>query len=161
MNAATRVPLVLQQFFTQRLVNQKQASSHTIASYRDTFQLLLKFVQQQRGRQPSQLTWEDLDASLICAFLDHCEKSRHNGPRTRNLRLTTIRSFFRFASYQEPAQAARMQQILAIPNKRQPRRLIGFLTRPEVAALLGAPDQRTWGGRRDHAFLLLSSERST
>ena len=156
MNAAPRVPFVLQQFFTQWLVNQKQVSSHTIASYRDTFQLLLKFIRQQRGRQPSQLTWEDLDAALICAFLNHCEKSRHNGPRTRNLRLTAIRSFFRFASYQEPAQAARMQQILAIPNKRQPRRLIGFLTRPEVAALLGAPDQRTWSGRRDHAFLLLS-----
>ena len=156
MNTATRVPFLLQQFFTQRLVNQKQVSSHTIASYRDTFQLLLRFVQQQRSQQPSQLTWEDIDASLICAFLDHCEKCRQNGPRTRNLRLTAIRSFFQFAAYQEPAQAARIQQILAIPNKRQPRRLIGFLTHPEVEALLRAPDQRTWSGRRDHAFLLLT-----
>jgi site-specific recombinase XerD len=156
MNTATRVPFLLQQFFAQRLVNQKQVSSHTIASYRDTFRLLLKFVQQQRGRQPSQLTWEDIDASLIGAFLDHCEKCRQNGPRTRNLRLTAIRSFFRFASYQEPAQAERIQQILAIPNKRQSRRLIGFLTHPEVEALLRAPDQRTWSGRRDHAFLLLT-----
>ncbi len=156
MNTATRVPFLLQEFFTQRLVNQKQVSSHTIASYRDTFQLLLKFVQQQRGRQPSQLTWEDIDASLIGAFLDHCEKCRQNGPRTRNLRLTAIRSFFRFAAYQEPAQAARIQQILAIPNKRQSRRLVGFLTHPEVEALLRAPDQRTWSGRRDHAFLLLT-----
>jgi len=102
MNTATRVPFLLQQFFTQRLVNQKQVSSHTIASYRDTFQLLLRFVQQQRGRQPSQLTWEDIDASLICAFLDHCEKCRQNGPRTRNLRLTAIRSFFQFADYYRP-----------------------------------------------------------
>jgi integrase/recombinase XerD len=156
MKVFSRVPFVLQQFFTHWLVNQKQVSSHTIASYRDTFRLLLKFAQQQRGRPPSQLTWDDFNAALICAFLEHCEKSRHNGPRTRNLRLTAIRSFFRFASYQEPAQAASMQQILAIPNKRQPRRLIGFLTRPEVEALLRAPDQRTWGGRRDHAFLLLS-----
>ena len=124
---------ILQSFFTDRLHRQRQASSHTIASYRDTFQLLLKFVQQQRGRQPSQLTWEDLDASLICAFLDHCEKSRHNSPRTRNLRLTAIRSFFRFASYQEPGQAARMQQILAIPNI------------PEDATVLTAP--------REHAHI--------
>lgn len=156
MNTATRVPFLLQQFFTQRLVNQRQVSSHTIASYRDTFKLLLKFVQRQRGRQPSQLTWEDIDASLVGAFLDYCEKCRQNGPRTRNLRLTAIRSFFRFAAYQEPAEAARIQQVLAIPNKRQSRRLIGFLTRPEVEALLRAPDQRTWSGRRDYAFLLLT-----
>ena len=115
MNAATRVPFVLQQFFTQRLVNQKQASSHTIASYRDTFQLLLKFVQQQRGRQPSQLTWEDLDASLICAFLDHCEKSRHNSPRTRNLRLTAIRSFFRVVALCEPSCLGIATRVMAIP----------------------------------------------
>jgi hypothetical protein len=94
MNTAGRLPFVLQQFFTKRLVNQQQVSSHTIASYRDTFQLLLRFVHQERGRQPSQLTWEDIDASLICAFLDHCEKCRQNGARTRNLRLTAIRSFF-------------------------------------------------------------------
>jgi site-specific recombinase XerD len=156
MNTAGRVPFLLQQFFTKRLVNQQQVSSHTIASYRDTFQLLLRFVHQERGRQPSQLTWEDIDASLICAFLDYCEKCRQNAARTRNLRLTALRSFFRFASYQEPAQAARLQQILAIPNKRQPRRLIGFLTHPEVEALLLAPDQQTWSGRRDHAFLLLT-----
>ena len=156
MNTAPRVPSLLQQFFTQRLVNQKQVSSHTIASYRDTFTLLLRFLQQQKGRQPSQLTWEDIDASLICAFLDHCEKNRQNSPRTRNLRLTAIRSFVRFAAYQEPGQAGLIQQILAIPNKRQSRRLIGFLTHPEVEAILRAPDPRSWSGRRDHAFLLLT-----
>jgi len=156
MNTITRVPFLLQRFFTERLMNQKRVSPHTISSYRDTFQLLLKFVQQQKGRTPSQLTWEDIDAPLISAFLDHCEKDRHNSARTRNLRLTAIRSFFHFVSYQEPAEAARIQQILAIPNKRQPRKLIGFLTCPEVEALLAAPDQRTWGGRRDHAFLLLT-----
>lgn len=114
------------------------------------------FLVSDLGRVPSQLTWEDFDAPLIGAFLDHCEKERHNVVRTRNLRLAAIRSFFRYVSFQEPAEAARIQQILLIPNKRQPRRLIGFLTYPEVEALLAAPDQRSWSGRRDHTFLLLT-----
>jgi integrase/recombinase XerD len=156
MNTTSRVPFLLQRFFTERLMNQQHVSPHTIACYRDTFRLLFEFVQQKKQRAPSQLMWEDLDAPLISAFLDHCEKDRHNTARTRNLRLTAIRSFFRYASYQEPAEAAKIQQMLAIPNKRQPRRLIGFLTHPEVEALLAAPDQRTWSGRRDHAFLLLT-----
>jgi integrase len=102
------------------------------------------------------LIWSDLDAALICAFLDYCEKERHNTPRTRNLRLTAIRSFFRYASFLEPAESLRIQQILATPNKRQSRRLIGFLTHTEVEHLLAAPDQTTWSGRRDHTFLLLA-----
>ena len=156
MNTACRVSFLLQQFFTQRLMNQRNVSSHTIACYRDTFRLLLEFIHRQKHRVPSQLTWEDFDAPLIGAFLDHCERDRHNVARTRNLRLTAIRSFFRYVSFQEPAEASRIQQILIIPNKRQPRRLIGFLTYPEVEALLAAPNQRTWSGRRDHTFLLLA-----
>jgi site-specific recombinase XerD len=158
MNTACRASFcfLLQRFFTERLMSQRNVSSHTIACYRDTFRLLLEFIYRQKHRAPSQLAWEDFDAPLIGAFLDHCERDRHNVARTRNLRLTAIRSFFRYVSFQEPAQAARIQQILAIPNKRQPRRLIGFLNRPEVEALLAAPDQSTWSGRRDHAFLLLA-----
>ena len=156
MNPISPVSLLIQRFFTERLINQQQVSPNTVASYRDTFQLLFEFIQRQKRRAPYQLTWADLDAPLICRFLDYCEKNRHNAPRTRNLRLTAIRSFFHYASFLEPAEAVRIQQILAIPNKRQSRKLIGFMTRPEVEALLAAPDQQTWIGRRDHALLMLT-----
>lgn len=156
MNTTSRVSFLLQRFFTERLLSQRNASPHTIACYRDTFRLLLEFIQRQKHRRPTELTWENINAPLISAFLDYCERDRHNTVRTRNLRLTAIRSFFRYVSFEEPMEADRIQQILAIPNKRQSRRLIGFLTRPEAEALLAAPDQRTWSGRRDHTFLLLT-----
>jgi len=156
MTICGRVPFLLQKFFTERLMNQKHVSPHTVACYRDTFRLLFGFVQREKHRAPSRLTWSDLDAPLICAFLDHCEKERHNSARTRNLRLTAIRSFFRYASFLEPGESLRIQQILGIPNKRQSRRLVGFLTHAEVEHILAVPDQATWSGRRDHAFLLLT-----
>ena len=156
MKPPANFPVLLESFFTQRLINQRQASPHTIASYRDTFRLLLQFAQQGLHREPSQLSLEDLDAPLIGAFLDHLEKDRSNVSRTRNLRLTAIRSFFRYAAYQQPTHSAQIQRVLAIPNKRQARPLVGFLTRPEIQALLAAPNQHTWGGRRDHAFLLMA-----
>jgi len=156
MKPQANFPVLLESFFTQRLINQRQASPHTIASYRDTFRLLLQFAQQRLHREPSQLRLEDLDALLIGAFLDHLEKGRSNVSRTRNLRLTAIRSFFRYAAYQQPTHSAQIQRVLAIPNKRQARPLVGFLTRPEIEALLAAPNQHTWGGRRDHAFLLMA-----
>jgi site-specific recombinase XerD len=98
----------------------------------------------------------DLDAPLICEFLDHLEESRGVGARTRNLRLTAIRSFFRYGAYEDPANSGKIQQVLAIPSKLYDRRLVGFLTRPEIDALLGAPNSQTWIGRRDHAFLLMA-----
>ena len=156
MKPQANFPVLLESFFTQRLINQRQASPHTLASYRDTFRLLLQFAQQRLHREPSQLRVEDLDAPLIGAFLDHLEKGRSNVSRTRNLRLTAIRSFFRYAAYQQPTHSAQIQRVLAIPNKRQARPLVGFLTRPEIEALLAAPNQHTWGGRRDHAFLLMA-----
>jgi site-specific recombinase XerD len=156
MKPRANFPVLLESFFTQRLINQRQASPHTIASYRDTFRLLLQFAQQHLRREPSQLRLEDLDAPLIGAFLDHLENGRRNVSRTRNLRLTAIRSFFRYAAYQQPTHSAQIQRVLAIPNKRQARPLVGFLTRPEIDALLVAPNQDTWGGRRDHAFLLMA-----
>jgi site-specific recombinase XerD len=146
----------LERFFTQRLMQQRQVSPHTIGSYRDTFRLLLTFAQQQLHAQPARLAFDQLDAPLIVAFLDHLEKHRGLSVRSRNLRLTAIHSFFRYAAFEAPAHAAQIQRVLAIPNKRYTRTLPRFLTRPEVEALLAAPDQRTWFGRRDHAFLLVA-----
>jgi integrase/recombinase XerD len=148
------LPGLLQSFFTVRLMAQRKVSPHTIASYRDTFRLLLQFAQKRLRKAPSQLGLADLDASLIDAFLTDLEKQRRNGPRSRNLRLTAIRSFFRYAALESPAQSGVIQRVLAIPNQRQPRARVGFLTRPEIEALLAAPDRARWLGRRDHAFLI-------
>jgi site-specific recombinase XerD len=155
INATALAPL-LEQFFMQRLMQQRQVSPHTIGSYRDTFRLLLTFVQERLHIQPARLALDQLDAPLIVAFLDHLEKHRGLSARSRNLRLTAIHSFFRYAAFEEPAHAAQIQRVLAIPSKRFTRSLPRFLTRPEVEALLAAPDQRNWFGRRDHAFLLVA-----
>jgi len=144
---------LLESFFTERLIHQRQASPHTISSYRDTFRLLLQFAQRRLRKQPSCLVFEDIDAPMITAFLDDLESSRKIGARSRNLRLTAIRSFFHFAAYEEPGHASQIQRVLAIPAKRYSRRLIQFLDRTEIDALLIAPDQRTWLGRRDHVLL--------
>jgi site-specific recombinase XerD len=154
MRDPASLPALLQSFFTVRLMAQRKASAHTIASYRDTFRLLLQFAHKRLRKPASRLNLEDLDAALISAFLDHLEGERGNGSRSRNLRLTAIRSFFRYASLESPAHSAIIQRVLAIPNQRHPRALVGFLTRPEIEALLAAPDQSRWLGRRDHAFLL-------
>ncbi len=154
MKDADGFPTLLETFFTRRLIAQRKASPHTIASYRDTFRLLLQFAEKQLAKAPSGLTMEDLNAPFLGAFLDHLEGSRANGARSRNLRLTAIRSFFRFAALETPQHSGLIQRVLAIPNKRQPRPLVGFLTRPEIDALLTAPDRDTWLGRRDHTLLL-------
>jgi site-specific recombinase XerD len=147
---------LLQRFFTQRLMQQRQASPHTISSYRDTFRQFLKFIQQRLRKPPSRLTFEEIDAPLIVAFLDELEKRQGISVRSRNLRLTAIHSFFRYAAFEAPAHSAQIQRVLAIPSKRFTRTLVHFLTRPEVDALLAAPDQFSWSGRRDHAFLLVA-----
>jgi site-specific recombinase XerD len=153
--AASLAPL-LERFFTQRLMQQRQASPHTISSYRDTFRQFLKFVQQRLHKPPARLSFEEIDVPLIVAFLDDLEKRQGVSIRSRNLRLTAIHSFFRYAAFEAPAHSAQIQRVLAIPSKRFTRTLVQFLTRPEVDALLAAPDQRTWSGRRDHAFLLVA-----
>lgn len=147
---------LLQGFFTQRLMQQRQASPHTIASYRDAFRLLLRFAQGRLRKAPSVLSLEDVDASLILAFLDELESIRGITARTRNLRLTAIHSFFRYVAFEAPTHAAQVQRVLAIPTKRFTRTLVPFLNRSEVDALLAAPDQRSWSGRRDHALILLA-----
>lgn len=149
-------PALLQAFFTQRLMQQRQASAHTIASYRDSFRLLLRFAHKRLGVAPQRLTFEQIDAPLIAAFLDDLQANHGIGAATRNLRLTAIRSFFRYASFEMPAHAAQIQRVLAIPSKRCTRAQIGFLAREEIDALLRAPDPHTRLGRRDHALLLLA-----
>jgi site-specific recombinase XerD len=156
MTGQANLAPLLQAFFTQRLMQQRQASAHTIASYRDTWRLLLQFTQKRLHKVPSTLALEDIDAPLITAFLDDLEAVRRVTARTRNLRLTAVHSFFRYAAFEAPATSAQIQRVLAIPAKRFTRALVPFLTRPEVDALLAAPDQRTWSGRRDHALILLA-----
>lgn len=148
--------VLLQRFFTQRLMQQKKVSPHTLCSYRDTFRLLLRFATKKLHTTPERLVIEQLDAPLVTAFLNDLESSRGVSARTRNLRLTAIRSFFRFASYELPSRSAQIQRVLATPIKRYTRRLVGYLTRPEVEALLATPDKHTWTGRRDHALMLLT-----
>jgi len=152
-NTANFAPL-LERFFLQRLMQQRQVSPHTIASYRDTFCRLLKFTQQHLHTEPSQLRLEQITAPLIGKFLDHLEKQDGISVRTRNLRLTAIHSFFRYAAFEAPEHALQIQRVLAIPSKRFTRTLVGFLNRPEVDALLAAPGSNTWSDRRDHAFML-------
>jgi site-specific recombinase XerD len=153
MTAGTVAPL-LQSFFAQHLLCYKRSSPQTIAAYRDTFRLLLAFLKQSCGKEPSQLILEDVDAAAVLAFLNHIETARHNSVRSRNARLAAIRSFFRFLAFREPAHAALVSQVLAIPIKRADRHLVGYLTRPEIEAILAAPDRSCWAGRRDHALLL-------
>src|SRR5256712_12001982 len=156
MNTAANLARLLQAFFTDRLIRQRQASPHTIASYRDTFRLLLGFAQQTLKRAPSALSLEDIDAPLVGAFLAHLERERGNGARSRNTRLGAVRSFFRYAAFSEPGHSALIQRVLAMPTKRYDRRPIEFLTRPEIDALLSAPDPNTRHGRRDRTLLLLA-----
>jgi site-specific recombinase XerD len=148
----------LQQFFTGHLQGQLGASRHTVASYRDTFRLLLKFAAKQSRRQVSDLQVEDLDAKLVSAFLKHLEQDRHNSARTRNTRLSAIHAFFGHASVNEPALAAHCQRVLAIPAKRFERAAVQFLSHEETVALLRGPDASTWLGRRDQLLLQVALE---
>ncbi len=153
---ANRFPALLQSFFTQRLLRQRCASGHTIAGYRDSFRLLLRFAAERLGRTPSNLMLEDLDASFIGEFLEHLERDRGNSARTRNARLAAIHSFFRYVALEEPAHALHCQRVLAMPNKRHERKLIEFLHREEADALVAAPTPSTWIGRRDRTLLIVA-----
>jgi len=145
---------LLQSFFMQHLLTYRRSSPQTVAAYRDTFCLLLRFLKQRHGREPSLLRPEDIDAAAVLAFLDYLETDRKNSVRSRNARLAAIRSFFRFVALREPERLALVNQVLAIPIKRADRRLVGYLTRQEMEALLAASDRSCWAGRRDHALLL-------
>lgn len=155
MTAAT-LPALIQRFFTDRLCTQMEASRHTVAGYRDTFRLLMRFASARYGKPPVKLTVEDIDADLVGDFLVHGETARGNSARSRNTRLAAIRSFFRYVAMADPTWLLHCQRILAMPNKRYVRRAVTFLDAGEIAALLAAPDRTTWAGRRDHALLLLA-----
>src|SRR2546428_10227356 len=151
-------PALLERFLTQHLMQQRRASPHTISSYRDTFRQFLKFAEERLHKPPSPFNFEEIDAPLVVAFLDSLDKHQGLSIRSRNLRLTAIHSFFRYTAFEVTAHSAQIQRVLAIPSKRFTRTLVQFLTRAEVDALLVAPDQRTWLGRRDHAFLLMAAQ---
>jgi integrase/recombinase XerD len=146
----------LERYFTERLIAQKGASAHTVAAYADTFRLLLAFAQDRTGKAPSALDFSDLDAPLVGAFLDHLERGRRNGVRTRNARLAAVHSLFRFSALCHPEHAGLISRVLAIPTKRSVRTEVSFLEPKEVAAVLATPDRDRWVGRRDHALLLLA-----
>ena len=146
----------LEAYFSQRLIGQRQASAHTVAAYRDTFKLLLAFASQRTGRAPSRLELEDLDATLVGAFLDHLEAERANTARTRNARLAAVHSMFRFAALRHPEHAALIARVPAIPPKRADRAVVQFLSEAETDALLASPDRSRWVGRRDYALVLLA-----
>ena len=152
----TALAPVLQAFFTDRLIAQRRASAHTIASYRDTLRLLVGYAAAHTGKKPSALDIAEMDAPLITAFLNHLEQDRHNTARTRNTRLAAIHSLFGYTALHHPEHAASIQRVLAIPVKRYERRLLTWLSEPEVDALLAVPDRGRWVGRRDHAMLVLA-----
>jgi site-specific recombinase XerD len=152
----TPIAPTLQAFFTDRLIKQLHASPRTIASYRDSLRLLLCFAHDRTGIAPAALGWDDLDEPLIAAFLEHLETDRHNSARTRNLRLTAIRSLFRYAALRHPEHAAVISRVLSLPAKRFDRRIVTFLTAEESVALIGATPENRWEGRRDRAMLTLA-----
>lgn len=157
MSGPTFAALV-QGFFSERLLRQMRASSHTIAGYRDAFRILIQYASDRLKKTPSDLTLEDLDPSLVIDFLDYLETVRGNTTRTRNNRLAGIRSFFRYVAMTQPAYALCCQRVLAIPQKRSQKRTIEFLQRKEIEALVAAPDPTTWLGRRDRTLLLLMAQ---
>jgi integrase/recombinase XerD len=151
---ANQIGPLLQSFFVEYLCNQKRVSPQTIASYRDTFRLLLEFIRDKQRIEPAAVSIKDLDVEVILSFLDHLERTRHNSIRSRNLRLAAIRSFFRLVALRDPVQVSQAARVLAIPVKRTDRQLVKALTRAEMEAILAAPDLSEWSGRRDHAMLL-------
>lgn len=157
VNAASHpsFPELLQRFFVDYLRQQRAVSPHTVAAYRDTFRLLLTFAEKTLRKTPTTLTLGDLQPEFILAFLDHLEHDRGNSARSRNARLAAIRSFLKYAAHQDLAALATIQRCLAIPIKRHDRSVLGYLTRPEMDAIIAAPDRRSWAGRRDQVLFAL------
>ena len=156
MNAAADFARLLTVFFGNHLMQQREASPHTVASYRDTFRLLVRYAQRELNKQPSELALEDFDTAFLGDFLSHLESERGNGARSRNTRLAAIRSFFHHVALHQPQHAALAQRVLAMPSKRHLRSPVAWLDRDEVEALLGAPDPRTHFGRRDRTLLTVA-----
>ena len=149
-------PALLQSFFTERLLDQRRASPHTVTAYRNTFRLLMRFAEARLARRASAIVLADLDATFVSQFLDHLERERGNTARTRNARLAALHAFFRYVALEEPAHALHCQRVLAIPSKRFERGIVEFLRDEEIAALLDVPSASTWIGRRDRTILLVA-----
>ncbi|MDQ3153365.1 MAG: site-specific integrase [Actinomycetota bacterium] len=145
----------LQSFFASYLCGQRAASRHTITAYRDTFRLLLGYVQEQTGVRPSDVDIAMLDAELVGEFLTMLEQRRGNSTRTRNARLAAIHSLFSHAALRHPEHAELIARVLAIPSKHGKQTVVSYLNDAEVETLLATPDRATWSGRRDHLLLLL------
>ncbi len=156
MKPSGEFPRLLAAFFTDRLMQQRQASPHTITSYRDTFRLLVQYALRELRKVPAALDIRDLDTDFLGAFLTYLETERGNDARSRNTRLAAIRSFFGYVAVQEPQHAALAQRVLAMPAKCYTRRPVDFLDRDEIEALLQAPDLQTRAGRRDRTLLLVA-----
>ena len=156
MNVINDLAKLLTLFFSKYLMQQRQVCPNAIAGYRDTFRLLFSYANKVLGKAPQELSFGDLDADLISDFLNHLEHQRGNATRTRNTRLAAIRSLFAYVALHEPCHAALAQRVLAIPTKRHTRREVDFLDREEIEALLDAPDQASWVGRRDHSLLVVA-----
>jgi integrase/recombinase XerD len=144
---------LLQRFFAEHLVQHRSVSPRTVAAYRDTFRLLLLFAERRVGKAPAAIALADLDAPLVLAFLGHLEAERGNTARTRNARLTAIRSFLGYAARHDLAALPTIERTLAIPAKRFDRPMLGFLARDDLQAVLEAPDARSWVGLRDRVLL--------
>jgi len=145
---------LIQHFFCRRLIAQRNASSQTIAGYRDSFRLLFRYAQKKLKKDPATLQLEDLNADFVLEFLDYLEQERGNSERTRNLRLAAIRSFLRYVSYRLPGSLSTIQAVLAVPQKKFDRPALEFLTREEVEAIIEAPDKTTFGGHRDFIMFM-------
>ena len=147
--------MLVQRFFTEHLTHHRALSPCTVAAYGDTFRLLLQFAERYTCKPPTRLKLVDLDAKLVLAFLDHLERDRNNGPRSRNARLAALRSFLKYAAHHDLSALGVIEQALAVPMKRLDRPMLGFLTRQEMQAILDAPDTATWAGQRDHALFTM------
>lgn len=145
-------PTLLQRFFVDHLRQQRAVSPCTVAAYRDTFKLLLAFAEKRIGKPPTSLALPDLNADPILSFLDHLERDRANSVRSRNARLSAIRVFLKYAAHEDLTALAVIERSLAIPQKRHDKAVLGYLTRPQVEAIINAPDSKTWAGRRDRAL---------
>jgi site-specific recombinase XerD len=146
-------PRLLHAFFYEWMVQQRNASVHTVRSYRDTWRLFLRFVAKRRKRTVAQLVLSELTASEVSAFLHYTEQERGDTIGTRNCRLAALRSFFGFVAGKEPTAIAQCAEVLHVPTKRAPIRAPSYLEPDEVKAILAQPDRSTIGGQRDHALL--------
>ena len=150
--SAPSFPTLVQAFFAEHLTQQRALSPRTVATYRDAFVLFLDFVQVHCAKAPTAITLADLTPKLILAFLDHLERKRHNAVRSRNARLAALRSFLKFAAHRDPSSLNVIERALGVPSKRFERPMLGFLSNPQMRAIIGVPDN-TWTSRRDHLLL--------